>query len=120
MSPRRISEADGQVALATWRVHRDESPRSAKMTAVRWTLEELEERHPGRAVEVRVPPAGAVQIFSGTTHRRGTPPAVVEMNVTTWLDLVTGAVTWEDACTSGLVQASGNRADLGAILPLFS
>jgi len=48
-------------------------------TAARFALRELAQRHPGRSVEVRVPFAGAVQILPGPSHRRGTPPNVVEM-----------------------------------------
>ncbi|MDO5747818.1 MAG: sterol carrier family protein [Actinomycetaceae bacterium] len=89
------------------------------ITAVRYSLEELAQRNPGQAVEVRVPPAGAVQILEGTTHRRGTPPAVVETDMTTWMRLVFGALTWEEAIALGSVEASGERADLSACLPLF-
>ena len=66
------------MALRSWRdaVERGEEPsRAVVLTAVRFTLEELGVLHPGRSVEVRVPPAGAVQILPGTTHRRGTPPS---------------------------------------------
>ena len=46
--------------------------------AVKATLARLTDLAPGRAVEVRVPPYGAVQAIGGHTHRRGTPAAVVE------------------------------------------
>ena len=39
----------------------------------------LQQRAPGGAVEVRVPPYAAAQVIGGTTHKRGTPPAVVEI-----------------------------------------
>lgn len=93
-------------------------PRNIIATAVRWSLQLLEAAAPGRAVEVRVPPFGAVQVMEGTTHRRGTPPAVIEMNPTIWLGLASGAFKWEDALSSGAVLASGNRANLSALLPL--
>lgn len=88
------------------------------ITAVRYSLEELADQHPGQAVEVRVPPAGAVQILQGTTHRRGTPPAVVETDMQTWIQLVLGHTRWEDAVSAGKVQASGNRTDLSKFFPL--
>lgn len=113
MARRRISAAEGQAALE--KVRTNEASRMDTMTAVRYTLEELAERNPGQAVEVRVPPAGAVQILGGTTHRRGTPPAVVETDMTTWLDLALGHIDWSDA----QVQASGERSDLSKLLPLF-
>ena len=87
-------------------------------TAVRFTLQRLEASAPGHSVEVRVPPFGAVQCIEGTSHRRGTPPAVIETDVHTWLDLATGVVEWEDAVANGTVQASGERADLSHLLPL--
>jgi len=86
--------------------------------AVRYTLEELAQRHPGRSVEVRVPPFGAVQCIDGPVHRRGTPPNVVEADASTWLDLAVGALTWQDAVEDGKVRWSGTRADLSEYLPL--
>lgn len=68
---------------------------------VRTSLDWLATEHPGRAVEVRVPPYRAVQILGGTTHRRGTPPAVVEMSAKTWLELFTKKLTWADAVSRG-------------------
>lgn len=85
---------------------------------MRFTLAELASRAPGGSVEVRVPPFGAVQCIEGTSHRRGTPPAVIETDATTWLELATGTLVWADAVTSGRVRASGERADLSGYLPL--
>ena len=84
--------------------------------AVRTSLQWFAEQNPGRAVEVRVPPFLAVQILGGTTHRRGTPPAVVEMSPQTWLELFTQKITWADAVASGLIMASGERSDLSELL----
>jgi hypothetical protein len=86
--------------------------------AVRFLLEELVAQAPGRSVEVRVPPYGAVQCIEGPRHTRGTPPNVVETDPLTWVALAAGATTWSDAVASGLVQASGERADLSTFLPL--
>ena len=86
--------------------------------AVRATLGWLAQTHPGRSVEIRVPPQGAVQAFAGPTHTRGTPPNVVETNAVTWLALVTGTLAWADAVADGRVVASGTRADLSAVLPI--
>jgi Bacterial SCP ortholog len=78
----------------------------------------LEQRAPGRSVEVRVPPYAAVQVVEGVRHTRGTPPAVVETDAETWVALATGALTWLDAVAAGRVSASGERTDLSAYLPL--
>lgn len=85
-------------------------------TGVRTSLQWFAEQNPGRAVEVRVPPYLAVQILGGTTHRRGTPPAVVEMSPQTWLELFTGKRTWDQAVATGQIIASGERSDLSGIL----
>lgn len=87
-------------------------------TAVRYSLEELATRHPGRSVEVRVPPFGAVQCIEGPMHKRGTPPNVFETDAATWLRLATGEVSWMAAVGSGAVRASGLRADLSEHLPI--
>jgi hypothetical protein len=89
-------------------------------TAVRFTLEELAARHPGRAVEVRVPPYGATQCVAGTTHTRGTPPNVVETEAVSWLGLVTGIRDWADELSAGRIYASGERSDLSKLLPFFA
>jgi hypothetical protein len=72
--------------------------------------------HPGRSVELRIPPYVAVQCVDGPRHTRGTPPNVVETDPETWLRLLVGAVTWQDAVGSGRVRASGERADLSGLL----
>lgn len=119
MAPRRrVSPSDGWRALDAWLAAGDRVPPDVLRTAVRYTLEELAERAPGRAVEVRVPPAGAVQAIDGPRHTRGTPPNVVETDPATWLGLATGRLTWPDAVAEGRIRASGARADLAAVLPL--
>ena len=85
-------------------------------TGVRTSLQWFAEQHPGRAVEVRVPPYLAIQILGGTTHRRGTPPAVVEMSPQTWLELFTKELSWAEAVSGGKITASGERSDLSSIL----
>ena len=119
MAKRRIDPAEGHSALLTWYRDPQSASRQTLFTAVRYTLEEIAELHPGRSVELRVPPAGATQILPGTTHRRGTPPAVIEMSPETWLKLACGLLTWEDASNANQLQASGQRTDLSAYLPLF-
>jgi hypothetical protein len=88
--------------------------------AVRTLLTALAERAPGRSVEVRVPPYGAVQCISGPRHTRGTPPNVVELDPATWLELAAGRLSWSEAVGAGRARVSGARADLSAHLPLLS
>lgn len=115
---RRVDRAAGRAALDAWSADPLGAPTDVVATAVRFTLEELAARHPGHAVEIRVPPHGAVQCFPGTTHRRGTPPNVVETDAVTWLNLVTGGIAWPQALAEGRCTASGAAADLSHVLPL--
>jgi len=119
MPPRRRTDPEvGRAALAAWRADPDGVDRATRGTAVRYTLEELGARAPGRSVEVRVPPFGAVQCLEGPRHTRGTPPNVVESDPETWLSLATGVQGWAQALAGGRLRVSGTRADLGALLPL--
>ena len=104
--------ADARTALA------NQDDRELVATAVRQSLDWFAKVHPGRSVEVRVPPWRVVQIIAGATHRRGTPPAVVEMSPQVWLQLVVGELTWNQARRDGLIQASGERSDLSSLLPI--
>jgi len=107
----------GRAALD--RVLAAESPETVDLRdATRFLLEELAARAPGRSVEVRVPPHGAVQCVAGPRHTRGTPPNVVELDALTWVQLGAGCLSWADALAQGRVAASGGRADLQALLPL--
>ena len=97
--------------------------RNALGRATRTLTAILADRHPGRSVEVRVPPYAAVQCAigdPGPTHTRGTPPNVVETDPVTFLRLATGRLAWDAAMAEGLVHASGLRADLSSVLPLLS
>jgi hypothetical protein len=87
--------------------------------AVRDLLVRLRRRAPGRSVEVRVPPYGAIQCVEGPPHKRGTPPNVVETDPITFVLLATGRLAWNDAARDGRIIASGNRADLTPYLPLW-
>ena len=112
---------DGRPALASALAALDAGEAMARadmLTAVRYTLGILERAHPGRSVEVRVPPAGAVQVIEGPRHTRGTPANVVEMEPEIWLRLAAGKMSWAQALAAGRVLASGTRADLAAYLPI--
>ncbi|MFT4293869.1 MAG: sterol carrier family protein [Micropruina sp.] len=88
--------------------------------AVRTLCARIASDHPGRTVELRVPPYAAVQlaIGDGSTHRRGTPPNVVETDAATLLALATGRLTWTDARAGHRVRASGAHSDLSVLFPL--
>jgi hypothetical protein len=70
---------------------------------------------PGKTVELRVPPYGAIQCVAGSNHRRGTPPNTVEMSGQTLVRLINEPVLWSSLCESGEVRASGLLSDLSDI-----
>ena len=70
---------------------------------------------PGKSVELRVPPYGAIQCVSGSNHRRGTPPNTVEMSGQTLLRLINEPTLWGTLCESGEVRASGLLSDLSSV-----
>jgi hypothetical protein len=82
--------------------------------ATKHTLALLQRKAPGTSVEVRVPPFAAAQVIAGQRHTRGNPPAVVETDARTWIDLARGRLRWSEAD----VRASGERSDLSDLLPL--
>jgi hypothetical protein len=114
---RRTDPVAGQAAVA--RALATAAPEHDDLRdATRYLLEELAARAPGRTVEVRVPPFGAVQCIGGPRHTRGTPPGVIETDPVTWLRLAAGSLDWATAVETGAVHASGERADLAEYLPL--
>ncbi len=116
---RRVFTSDEVVAaLAAAAAPGDVLDAAGLRAAVRATLGWIAQTHPGRSVEIRVPPQGAVQAIAGVRHTRGTPPNVVEMDAATWLALVSGRLGWSEAVAEGRVRASGSRADLSELLPL--
>jgi uncharacterized protein (TIGR03083 family) len=93
-------------------------PAALKITT-RALLAALVAKAPGHAVEVRVPPIAAVQCVEGPRHTRGTPSNVVEMDALTWVRLATGRLSWADAIADGRLDASGERSDISALLPIL-
>ena len=85
------------------------------MAKVKAILEKVEAIAPGKSVELRIPPYAAIQCVAGSSHRRGTPPNVVEMDADSLIALSCGSITWEQALDSGKVLASGAKSDLSAI-----
>lgn len=93
---------------------------TALRLAVRVLVDQLAQQQPGRSVELRVPPFAAAQVVTGTTHTRGTPPAVVEVEPATWVLLATGRRSWAAALADGSLRARGGRSDLTPYLPLLT
>ncbi|ANJ08310.1 sterol carrier family protein [Streptomyces parvulus] len=93
--------------------------RQALAAATRLLADALAAKAPGASTEVRIPPYAVVQCVEGPRHTRGTPPNVVETDPLTWVRLAAGRLTWKDAVAGAKLSASGERADLGALLPLL-
>jgi hypothetical protein len=122
MPPRRADPIEGAAAVTAVLAALDAGeplPRAALRPAVRYLLDLLADRAPGRAVEVRVPPYAAVQCVEGPRHTRGTPPNVVETDAGTWIRLATGRESWAEAAAAGRIEASGARADVSGYLPVW-
>ena len=83
--------------------------------AVKEILDLIKDISPGKSVELRVPPYGAIQCVSGSNHRRGTPPNTVEMSGQTLIRLINEPSLWITLCESGEVRASGLLSDLSNV-----
>lgn len=116
MARRKIDPVQGLAALR-------ETERSADSLAmaVRFCLEEITQRAPGRAVEIRVPPFGAAQCLGGANHRRGTPPNVFEISPEDFLNLCLGVVSFSELESAGKISTSGVLIlELKQQFPLFN
>jgi hypothetical protein len=82
---------------------------------VKEILDLIKNISPGKSVELRVPPYGAIQCVAGSNHRRGTPPNTVEMSGQTLLRLIKEPSLWITLCESGEVMASGLLSDLSNV-----
>jgi hypothetical protein len=79
---------------------------------VKQILSIIKKFSPGKSVELRIPPHAAIQCVSGVTHRRGTPPNVVEMSAETLIKLLENPSQWQEFCDLGLISASGTNSNL--------
>ena len=82
---------------------------------VKRILRVIEEIAPGRSVELRIPPYAAIQCVPGSTHRRGSPPNVVEMSAQTLLKLSKNPQNWDQLYSEGAISASGTNSNLSEI-----
>jgi hypothetical protein len=99
---------------------RDASPeRTQVRLATRALMDVLVGAAPGNSVEFRVPPFAAAQVVEGVRHRRGNPPATVECDPRTFIELATGVLDWEAAVESGRLIASGERSNLSQLFPIL-
>ena len=84
-------------------------------STVKEILDLIKNISPGKSVELRVPPYGAIQCVAGSNHRRGTPSNTVEMSGQTLVRLINEPALWITFCESGEVRASGLLSDLSNV-----
>lgn len=87
---------------------------------VKLILNLIKEIAPGRRVELRIPPYGAIQCGQGGNHRRGTPPNTVEMSGTTLIKLMAQPSLWASLCDQSQINASGSDSDLSELFMQIS
>jgi len=75
---------------------------------------------PGKAVELRVPPYGAIQCSKGAIHRRGMPSNQVEMSADTLIHLAINPESWAVLVGKGQIRASGLASDLANLFTQVS
>jgi hypothetical protein len=80
----------------------------------------IKEISPGNAVELRVPPYGAIQCSKGAIHRRGMPSNQVEMSAETLIHLAINPESWSDLIDQGQIRASGLASDLSKLFTQVS
>lgn len=115
---RLVCAIDSAASLAT-----GEIPEIARLReGVRGLAAALELAHGGRSIEVRIPPVIAIQLAAagdGPTHRRGTPPNVVEADAQTFLRIATGTLSWEEAISAGLNHSGAHADEVAGFLPVL-
>ena len=82
---------------------------------VKEVLDLIKSISPGKSVELRVPPYGAIQCVAGSNHRRGTPPNTVEMSGPTLIKLIMKPELWSELVAKGEISASGIASDLSPV-----
>ena len=84
-------------------------------TQVKLILDLIKSISPGKSVELRIPPYGAIQCVAGGNHRRGTPPNTVEMSGPTLIKLINAPELWNELVSNGEISASGIASDLSPV-----
>ena len=82
---------------------------------VKLILDLIKSISPGKSVELRIPPFGAIQCVAGGNHRRGTPPNTVEMSGPTLIKLINQPELWSELEANGEISASGISSDLSSV-----
>ena len=80
----------------------------------------IKEISPGKAIELRVPPYGAIQCSKGAIHRRGMPSNQVEMSADALIHLAINPESWSGLISQGQIRASGLASDLSKLFTQVS
>jgi hypothetical protein len=88
--------------------------------AVKEILDLIKKISPGKLVELRIPPYGAIQCVAGSNHKRGTPPNTVEMSAQALIQLRSNPKMWAELVASGQISASGVASDLSSVFSQLS
>ena len=87
---------------------------------VKEILDLIKKISPGKSVELRIPPYGAIQCVAGSTHKRGTPPNTVEMSAQVLIQLRSNPKLWAELVASGQISAYGVTSDLSSVFDQLS
>ena len=80
----------------------------------------IKEISPGKSVELRIPPYGAIQCVKGINHKRGTPPNTVEMSAQVLIQLSYDPDSWAELVEAGQIAASGVNTYLSMVFNQIS
>jgi len=87
---------------------------------VKEILDIIKKISPGKSVELRIPPYGAIQCVEGISHKRGTPPNSVEMSAQDLIRLRSHPELWAELVASGQISASGVASDISLVFRQLS
>ena len=87
---------------------------------VKEILDLIKKISPGKSVELRIPPYGAIQCVAGSSHKRGTPPNTVEMSAQVLIQLRSNPKKWAKLVASSQISASGVASDLSQVFSQLS
>jgi hypothetical protein len=88
--------------------------------SVKEILDLIKKISPGKSVELRIPPYGAIQCVKGINHKRGTPPNTVEMSAQVLIQLSYDPDSWAELVAAGQIAASGVNTDLSMVFNQIS
>ena len=87
---------------------------------VKEILDLIKKISPGKSVELRIPPYGAIQCVKGINHRRGTPPNTVQMSAQVLIQLCNNPDAWAELIAAGQISATGVASDISLVFRQLS